>query len=278
MSAQPHPSPTAGPASPPATTGLDRLKPERDELAQRRETLLFKRCRTGDADARALLVERFLPLAASLARRYQSSGEPMDDLVQVACLGLVKAIDRFDETKGLRFSSFAVPTILGELKRHFRDRTWAVHVPRGLNELSLKLDKTVAELTRVNGHAPSVAELSAATDATEEQVLEALDAGRARRIGSLDAPVLNGEAEAMPVGETIASARAERDREEADARLLLGPLLSEISERDRYVLRLRFEDDLTQAEIGKRVGVSQMQVSRIIRSSVARLRAAGHDG
>src|SRR5262249_3779134 len=145
-----------------------------DELAGRRERLLFERCRAGDAEARAALVERFLPLARSLAKRYATGGGALEGLVQVACLGLVKAVDRFDPDKGLRFSSFAVPTILGELKRHFRDRTWAVHVPRSLNELALRAERAIAELTHSLGHSPSVAQLSERLDVDEEEVLEAL--------------------------------------------------------------------------------------------------------
>ncbi len=268
MSALPDTSAAAAPTG----TSVDRVPSARDELAARREAALFERCRAGDPEARAQLVECFLPLAASMARRYEASGEAMDDLIQVACLGLVKAVDRFDADKGVRFSSYAVPTILGELKRYFRDRTWAVHVPRSLNELALRLDKAVADLTRTTGHAPSLAQLAETLDVSEELVLEAMDAGRARRIGSLDASPSNLE-DAGSVGDSIASVRAARDQAEADDRLLLHPLLATLTPRDRRVLQLRFQEDLTQAEIGELVGVSQMQVSRIIRNSLDRLRA-----
>ncbi len=240
--------------------------------------MLFARCRAGDSDARAQLVEGFLPLARSLARRYESSGEPLEDLIQVACLGLVKSVDRFDPANGARFSSFAVPTILGELKRHFRDRTWAVRVPRSLNELAQKTDRAVVELTEANGRAPTVPELAVKLGVSDEETLEALQARRARRIGSLDAP-LSGDEQDITVGDTISSPDAARDRQDSEARLLLEPLFAHLAERDREIVRMRFQDDMTQAEIGQVVGLSQMQISRILRRSIAQLRGlAGPDG
>lgn len=244
-----------------------------DELAGRRERLLFRRCQAGDADARAALVERFMPLARSLAKRYSSSGESLEDLVQVACLGLVKAVDRFDPDKGLRFSSFAVPTILGEIKRHFRDRTWAVHVPRSLNEVALRVDRAIADLTHALGHAPTVAQLGEKLDVSEEEVLEALQVRHARRTASLDAPL--GDQSEDPgdtLGGRMVSDDADADYQRADDRLLLAPLLRSLPPREREVMRLRFEEDLTQQEIGELIGVSQMQVSRILRASMQRLR------
>jgi RNA polymerase sigma-B factor len=267
------PAPGAGTPGPVPTP----VRPARDDLAARRERGLFVRCRQGDPEARSALVERFLPLARSMAKRYERSGEPLEDLVQVACLGLVKAVDRFDPDKGVRFSSFAVPTILGELKRHFRDRTWAIHVPRSLNELVLKLDRVVESQTRALGRPPTVAELCEALEAGEEQVLEAIQARHARSAGSLDAPGRGGDEDADALVDRLGSERAASDYRAADDRLTLLPLLEAISPRDREVLRLRFEEDLTQQEIGERVGVSQMQVSRIIRASVTRLRVAARD-
>jgi RNA polymerase sigma-B factor len=235
---------------------------------------LFARCRRSkDARARELLAERYLPLARRLARRYQRAEEPFEDLVQVASLGLLKAIDRFDASRDVAFSSFAVPTVLGELKRHFRDRTWSVRVPRDLQELALRVDRTASELSLASGHAPTVGELAAAVGVSEEQVLDALGAASAYRASSLDAPrsAQGGEegGESL-VGDALGI--EESGFERAEERAALAPLLALISPRERLVLMLRFGEDLTQAEIGERIGVSQMQVSRLIRAALVRLR------
>jgi len=232
---------------------------------------LFSRAAAGDERAREELIERYLPLARRLARRYQRSEEPLEDLTQVASLGLVKAVDRYDEQRDTAFSSFAVPTILGELRRHFRDRTWAVRVPRELQELALRVDKTVSALSSKHGRAPTVGEIAVAMDCSEEQVLEALQAAGAYRAGSLDAPrAATGEEAGESVGETIGV--QEGGFERAEERATLGPMFARITARERLVLTLRFAEDLTQAEIGERIGVSQMQVSRLIRQALARLR------
>jgi RNA polymerase sigma-B factor len=234
---------------------------------------LFLRSREqGDARAREQLAERYLPLARRLARRYQRSEEPLEDLVQVASLGLLKAIDRFDWNREIAFSSYAVPTILGELKRHFRDRTWSVRVPRDLQELALRVDKTVTELSLGRNRAPTVSEIAVAVDASEEQVLDALEAAGAYRAGSLDAPrsAQSGEEAGDSLGDALGGEEGGFAR--AEERATLEPLLGLVSPRERMVLALRFGEDLTQAEIGERIGVSQMQVSRLIRSALARLR------
>jgi RNA polymerase sigma-B factor len=234
---------------------------------------LFARMRVdGDLYARELLVERYLPLARRLARRYQHTDEPIEDLVQVASIGLLKAVDRFDCSREVMFSSYAVPTILGELKRHFRDRTWSVRVPRDLQELALRVDQTVTRLSLGQRRSPSVGEIARAVEASEEQVLEALEAMGAYRAGSLDAPRSTREEETESVAEALGSSDHGFDR--AEDRATLEPLMGHISERERTVLRLRFGEDLTQAEIGERIGVSQMQVSRLIRQALARLRAS----
>jgi RNA polymerase sigma-B factor len=233
---------------------------------------LFARLRTQrDQRAREQLVERYLPLARKLARRYQRSEEPQEDLVQVASMGLLKAVDRFDADREVVFSSYAVPTILGELKRHFRDRTWSVRVPRDLQELALRVDRAVTNLSLNKNGAPSVTEIARAVGVSEEQVLEALQAAGAYRAGSLEAP-RSGAGEDS--GETMADTLGveEGGFEQAEQRATLGPLLQGISGRERTVLALRFGEDLTQAEIGERIGVSQMQVSRVIRQALARLR------
>ena len=230
----------------------------------------------GDTAARDELVERFLPLARQLARRYQRGGEQLDDLVQVASLGLLKAVDRFDPGRETAFSSFAVPTILGELKRHFRDKGWSVRVPRDLQELAVRVDRVTDDLSRELGRAPTPTEIAQRVGATPEQVLEALEASGAYRATSLETP-RGGEDEAGDtLGDTVG--RAEEGFGLAEDRATLAQLLRAVTPREREVLRLRFEDDLTQAEIGERIGVSQMQVSRIIRQSIARLRSVARTG
>ena len=239
----------------------------------RHDRLLFERhLRGGDPQAREELVARFLPLARQLARRYQRADEPLDDLIQVASLGLVKAIDRFDPERQVAFSSYAVPTILGELKRHFRDRTWSVRVPRDLQELVLKVDRAVGELSRDLHRAPSVPEIARAVRVPEEEVLEALEAGAAYRATSLETPRQADE----EGGETLGDAMGTEESGFVDAehRATLDRLLHAVGPREREVLRMRFEEDMTQAEIGEVIGVSQMQVSRIIRQALGRLRIA----
>jgi RNA polymerase sigma-B factor len=233
---------------------------------------LFERARIdGDAHARKLLIERYLPLARRLARRYQHTDEPIEDLVQVASIGLLKAVDRFDCSRDVMFSSYAVPTILGELKRHFRDRTWSVRVPRDLQELALRVDHVVARLSLGQRRSPSVGEVARAVEASEEQVLEALEAMGSYRASSLDAPRSTRDEETQSVAETLGTHDNEFDR--AEERATLESLMARVTERERTVLRLRFREDLTQAEIGERIGVSQMQVSRLIRQALTRLRA-----
>ena len=243
--------------------------PERE--AEDRE--LFVRLKAGDTAARDQLAERFLPLARQLARRYQRADEPLDDLVQVASLGLIKAIDRFDPAREVAFSSYAVPTILGELKRHFRDRTWSVRVPRDLQELALKVDKAVATLSRDLRRQPSIPEIAEAVAAGEEDVLEALEAAGAYRATSFDAPRSSDEEGGDSLADALGTTEAGFGL--AEQRATLERLMAAITPREREVLRLRFVEDLTQAEIGERIGVSQMQVSRLIRQSLARLRTAG---
>jgi RNA polymerase sigma-B factor len=239
--------------------------PEPSERA-REDRALF------DQAGRDELVERFLPLARQLARRYQRGDEPLDDLIQVASLGLVKAVDRFDATRDVAFSSFAVPTILGELRRHFRDRTWSVRVPRDLQELTLTVDRVVTTLSHDRQRPPSVAEIAAEVGVDEERILEALEAAGAYRATSLSAPRGNDEDSAATLGDALGL--DDGGFALAEDRATLGRLLQTISPREREVLRLRFEEDLTQAEIGELIGVSQMQVSRLIRQTIGRLRAA----
>jgi RNA polymerase sigma-B factor len=243
---------------------------ERTARAHEDRRLLVRYHREGDPAAREQLVERFLPLARQLARRYQRGGEQLDDLVQVASLGLLKAIDRFDPARETAFSSFAVPTILGELKRHFRDKGWSVRVPRDLQELAVKVDRVADDMSRELGRAPTPAELAERTGVTLEQVLEAREASAAYRAVSLDRPRTDDEED----GDSYADAVGDEDPgfRLAEASATVERLMRVLSDREREVLRLRFEEDLTQSEIGARVGVSQMHVSRLIRQSIARLR------
>lgn len=238
------------------------------------DVTLFRRLRAdADPKAREMLIERYLPLAKRLARRYHRTDEPMDDLVQVASLGLIKAVDRFDADRDVLFSSYAVPTILGELKRHFRDRTWSVRVPRDLQELALRIDQTVSRFAADTGRAPAVTDIAAALGVSEERVLDAMQAAAAYHASSLDAPrsTPGSEETADTVADSLGA--TESGFEHAEDRATLEPLLARISTRDRLVLRLRFVEGLTQAEIGQRIGVSQMQVSRLIRQALTRLRA-----
>jgi RNA polymerase sigma-B factor len=223
----------------------------------------------GDMRARDELVARFLPLARQLARRYQRGQEPIDDLVQVASLGLVKAIDRYDVERGTAFSSYAVPTILGELKRYFRDSGWAVHVPRGMQERIMKVNHAMDRLSRTLGHAPTPAELAAETGLTAEEVLEALEASVAYEASSLDAPRAT-DPDADSYAESVGA--DDDGYEQVEYLQTLEPTMRAMPERDRLVLKLRFEEDLTQSEIAERIGVSQMHVSRLIRRALTRLR------
>jgi RNA polymerase sigma-B factor len=253
----------------PSSSGEDRAARARED---RRLLERYHRC--GDTEAREALVGRFLPLARQLARRYQRGGEPLDDLVQVASLGLLKAIDRFEPDRTTAFSSFAVPTIMGELKRHFRDRGWSVRVPRDLQEMAVRVDRVTDELSRELGRAPTPHEIAEHVGATTEQVLEAREAAGAYRAISLDRPRDDDEEE-TGIGDSVGVEDPGFGLAEDAA--TVQRLMSVLTEREREVLRLRFAEDLTQSEIGARVGVSQMHVSRLIRQAVARLRDAAKD-
>src|SRR4051794_7324653 len=228
----------------------------------RDEARLFERYqRTRDPAARDELVTRYLPLARHLANRYRGRGE-YDDLFQVAACGLVKAIDRYDVDHGAAFSSFAVPTIIGELKRYFRDHGWAVRVPRELKERALAVRRTSEQLSARLGRSPTPGEIAFVMNSSDELVLEALETASALHPDRLDAPVETGDDRAAleEDGDAVAEASA-----------TLKPLLAQLNPRERTILRLRFEEDLTQSEIGDRLGISQMHVSRILRKAVARL-------
>jgi len=225
----------------------------------------------GDTQAREALVERFLPLARSLARRYDRSSEPFDDLLQVASLGLLKAIDRFDIERGHSFPSFAVPTILGEMRRYFRDCGWSVHVPRGDQERALKVRDAQEALANERGHAPTVNQLAQYLELDTEQVLDALQAIQAYESLSLDAPRPGSEDESMTYGDALGDEDGRYELVELDATVVAA--LEYIPARERAMLHMRFVQDMTQTEIAERVGLSQMQISRLLRRSLDQLRA-----
>ena len=230
--------------------------PDRDLARQEARTLFFRLAELPDSPERsrlrAMLVEQHLPLVRYFARRYSGRGEPMDDLLQAGSLGLVKAIDRFDPARGLEFSTYAAPTILGEIRRHFRDRTWAVHVHRGLQELTAEITRCAGELTQELNRAPKVAELAARSGRTEEEVLEA-PVGEDRTLGD----GLGGDDPALLDVELHES---------------LGPALATLPERERRILQLRFYGNQTQSQIAAQLGISQMHVSRLLAKTLKQLR------
>jgi RNA polymerase sigma-B factor len=242
----------------------------RVDAAERREVerRLREYHRTRDPRVRAELVERLMSLARSLALRFAHSGESIDDLVQVAALGLVKAIDRFDPDRGFAFTSFATPTILGELRRHLRDTAWALRVPRELQERALVVARSATELTGAGGRPPTAAEIADATGLSVEDVVEARAAGTARHAISIYRPLSEGEDE--PLGDVLGA--EDPGFAATDDALTSERLLASLPPREREILRLRYEDELTQWQIGERVGCSQMHVSRLITRALAKLR------
>src|SRR3954452_13495937 len=240
------------------------------------ESALFDRWRRrGDERAHSELVARHMPLVRQLARRYAYTSEPFDDLIQVGSVGLLHALSRYDARVGSSFRAYAVPTILGELRRHFRDTAWSVHLPRSLQERTRSVQTAITALQGQLGRSPSIAEIAERVGATTEQVVEALEARLAYRVESLDAP---------------ADTDDERDRwrlqgeldagfETAERSVLLSRALDALPERERALVRLRFEDDLSQSEIGRKLGISQMHVSRLLRRALTRMQAiAGETG
>ena len=253
-------------------------RPATNRLAAKRlEHALFRRYqRDGDLHARRVLIERSLPLARSLARRYEGRGESLEDLVQVASVGLVKAIDRFDPERGLSFSSYAVPTMLGELRRYFRDSAWALHVPREMQERVLETHAAVERLSAELGRSPSPQQVAEELELPVEEVLEAIAANAAYETAPLDMP-LGGDDERQTIAETFGE--TDERFELIDGRTSIGRALKTLPARKRLILHLRFVEDLTQSQIAQRIGVSQMQVSRLIRQALEQVRAAsGHTG
>ena len=234
---------------------------------------LFRRLQqSGDAETRSTLIECHLGLVEYLARRFAGRGEPLDDLIQVATIGLVKAVDRFDPERQVEFSTYATPTIVGELKRHFRDKGWAVRVPRRLQELNLRLGSVISQLSQDIQRSPTVAEIAAAADATEDEVLEALDSAHAYSLISLDAGTTE---EGLSYHEQIGD--EDEGLSALEERLSVAPLLQELTPRERRMLYLRFFKGMTQSEIAGELGISQMHVSRLLAKTLAALRAGLQD-
>ena len=224
---------------------------------------------THSRDIRDELILEHLGLARSLARRYSGRGESVDDLEQVATVGLLKAVERFDPERGLAFTTFAVPTITGEIKRHFRDRGWATRVPRGLQDLALRLTRTVQELGHELGRSPSVEELATALEVSTEMVLEAMEANRSYSASSLDAP--GSDDDNAPGLDRVLGAD-DPGMEAVEREMVVRDLLETLSERDRQIVQLRFYDGLTQSEIAERINISQMHVSRLLARALSTLR------
>jgi RNA polymerase sigma-B factor len=242
-----------------------------DRDRQREERAAFVRLHAGEPGAREALVERYLPLVRHLARRYGRASEPLEDLVQVGAIGLLGAIDRYDPGSGTAFSSFAVPTILGEIRRHFRDRTWSIRVPRSLKELAADAREGAEAFERREGRAPTATELAEELDTDVERLLEARYAAAAQFPDSLDRPMTAADGDAGTVADRFGSEDPLLD--EADSGVSLAMLTSCLGARDRELLRLRFEEDLTQRDIAERVGLSQMHVSRLLRDALGALAA-----
>jgi RNA polymerase sigma-B factor len=212
-------------------------------------------------------IEAWLPLARHLSNRYANRGEPRDDLYQVAVLGLIKAVDRYDAGRGVDFAGFAVPTIVGELKRHFRDRTWSVRVPRRLQELRLAITGANSTLSNTLGRSPTVADIAAHLGISEDEVIEGLEGARAYNSTSLSTPISEGGTE---LGETLGG--EDTGFEHAEMRIALGPAMAALDEREQKIVSLRFYGNLTQQQIAEQIGISQMHVSRLLTKALAKLR------
>jgi len=224
----------------------------------------------GDLRAREQLIEQYMSLVRSLARRYSYRGEQLEDLVQIGAIGLIKAIDRFDLERGVELTTYATPNIIGEIKRHFRDKGWAVRVPRGLQELNVQLSRLMEQLTVQLGRSPTIPELAKAAGVEEEEVLEALESGRAYTSLSLSVGGGGGDDDDLDPLESLGT--EEHQYEVSEDRAVLAPGFKALDERERTILQLRFFDGLTQSQIAQQVGISQMHVSRLIRRSLEKIR------
>jgi RNA polymerase sigma-B factor len=224
----------------------------------------------GDLQAREQLIEQYMSLVRSLARRYSYRGEQLEDLVQIGAIGLIKAIDRFDLERGVELTTYATPNIIGEIKRHFRDKGWSVRVPRGLQELNVQLSRLVEQLTVQLARSPTIPELAKAAGVEEEEVLEALESGRAYTSLSLSVGGGGGDDDDLDPLESLGT--EEHQYEVSEDRAVLAPGFKALDERERKILQLRFFEGLTQSQIAQQVGISQMHVSRLIRRSLEKIR------
>jgi RNA polymerase sigma-B factor len=224
--------------------------------------------RTGDMRLRNELITKHMRLAEYLAQRFANRGEPVDDLRQVALIGLLKAVERFDPGRGLQFTSFATPTILGEIKRHFRDRGWTVRVPRRVQEMHLQLDGITADLSQELGRPPTPAEIARRAGVREEDVLEGMEAGGLYNLGSIDG---SPDQEGQPASARIGA--ADPDLDSVDERFAVQQMLASLPPREQQIVYLRFYEGLTQSEIAERVGISQMHVSRLLVKSLEMMAA-----
>ncbi|HET7571360.1 MAG TPA: SigB/SigF/SigG family RNA polymerase sigma factor [Gaiellaceae bacterium] len=224
----------------------------------------------GDLAAREQLIEQYMSLVRSLARRYSYRGEQLEDLVQIGAIGLIKAIDRFDLDRGVELTTYATPNIIGEIKRHFRDKGWSVRVPRGLQELNVQLSRLMEQLTVQLSRSPTIPELAKAAGVEEEQVLEALESGRAYSSLSLSVGGGGGDDDDLDPLESIGT--EEHQYQVSEDRAVLAPGFRALDERERRILQLRFFEGLTQSQIAQQVGISQMHVSRLIRRSLEKIR------
>jgi len=234
------------------------------------KALLRRYHEDGDLQAREQLIEQYMSLVRSLARRYSYRGEQLEDLVQIGAIGLIKAIDRFDIDRGVELTTYATPNIIGEIKRHFRDKGWSVRVPRGLQELNVQLSKLVEQLTVQLGRSPTIAELAKGAGVEEEEVLEALESGRAYSSLSLSSGGGSDDGEELDPLESIGT--EEHQYDVSEDRAVLAPGFRVLDERERRILHLRFFEGLTQSQIAQQVGISQMHVSRLIRRSLEKIR------
>ena len=232
--------------------------------------LLRRYHQEGDVAARQQLIEQYMSLVRSLARRYSYRGEQLEDLVQIGAIGLIKAIDRFDLDRGVELTTYATPNIIGEIKRHFRDRGWSVRVPRGLQELNVQLSRIVEQLTVQLGRSPTISELAEAAGVQEEEVLEALESGRAYTSLSLSGGGGGDDDGELDPLESLGT--EEHQYEVSEDRAVLAPGFRALDERERKILHLRFFKGLTQSQIAQQVGISQMHVSRLIRRSLEKIR------
>jgi RNA polymerase sigma-B factor len=241
-------------------------------MQQSDKALLRRYHEEGDLAAREQLIEQYMSLVRSLARRYSYRGEQLEDLVQIGAIGLIKAIDRFDVNRGVELTTYATPNIIGEIKRHFRDRGWSVRVPRGLQELNIQLSRLIEELTVENGRSPTIPELAKAAGVTDEEVLEALESGRAYSSLSLSAGSGGGGGDDDELDPLESLGTEEHQYEVSEDRAVLAPGFRVLDARERRILHLRFFEGLTQSQIAQQVGISQMHVSRLIRRSLEKIR------